>query len=286
MATAEARPQRVADAFTRTRIERIADQALRSAGVLGQLPTPLEEVQAAAGILARRDIAALPAGLATPGRVLLGALWFERRTIYVDLAQPEPRRRFTDAHEAMHALCPWHEATLREDTASELFRATRASIEAEANYGAAELLFQGRAFRERVASAAPDLAGARALAAEHGASLRATLHHLAAHHPAPTAFLVVGRFPGRDGALRVWSSVTSPAYRSRYGPGPETIGEGTPLRALIEAARSFPAAAPARLRLDAVPCVAEVHYNRRAFLVLLSVRRLTRGHAAQRRAAA
>ena len=86
---------------------------------------------------ARRDIAALPAGLATPGRALLGALWFEERTIYVDLSQPEPRRRFTDAHEAMHALCPWHEATLREDTEAELFRATRAAIEAEANYGAA-----------------------------------------------------------------------------------------------------------------------------------------------------
>ncbi len=123
--------------------------------MLGRLPTPLEEVQRAAGIVSRDDIAALPAGIATPGRALLGALWFERRTVYVDLAQPEPRRRFTDAHEAMHALCPWHEATLREDTEAELFRATRASIEAEANYGAAELIFQGRAFRERCARCPP-----------------------------------------------------------------------------------------------------------------------------------
>ena len=199
MATREARPRPVLDPFTRSRLERIADRALRSAGVLGQLPTPLEEVQSAAGILARRDIAALPAGLATPGRALLGALWFEERTIYVDLSQPEPRRRFTDAHEAMHALCPWHEATLREDTEAELFRATRAAIEAEANHGAAELIFQGRAFRERLAAMPADIASGRALAAEHGASLRATLHQLAADHPSPVALLVVEPVPGSRG---------------------------------------------------------------------------------------
>ena len=39
----------VADPFTRGRIERIADRALREAGVMGQLPTPLEDVQRAAG---------------------------------------------------------------------------------------------------------------------------------------------------------------------------------------------------------------------------------------------
>src|SRR5215207_5417132 len=122
--------------FTRARLERIAERALREAGVAGRLPTPLEEVQRAAGIGARRDIAELPRAIATPDRRLLGALWFERREVYVDLAQPEPRRRFTDAHEAIHALCPWHEAVLREDTEDELFRETALAVEAEANYGA------------------------------------------------------------------------------------------------------------------------------------------------------
>ena len=268
----------VADRFTRGRIERIADDALRRAGVLGCLPTPLEEVQRAAGIVSREDIAALPEGIATPGRALLGALWFERRAVYVDLAQPEPRRRFTDAHEAMHALCPWHEATLREDTAAELFRATRASIEAEANFGAAQLIFQGRAFRERLRALPADLGAARALAAEHGASLRATLHQLAAQHPAPVALLVVGRFPGRDGALPVWSAVTSPAFRRRRGAGPAAVGPDTPLRELLEAARSFAPLPPAPLAGG--PCTAEVHFNRRCFLVLLSLRIGARRRAA------
>jgi len=267
------------DPFTRRRLERIAEGALRVAGVAGRLPTPLEDVQRAAGITARHDIARLPPGLATPGRRLLGALWFERREVYVDLSQPEPRRRFTDAHEAMHALCPWHEAVLREDTEDELFRATRRSIEAEASVGAGLLIFQGARFAARIADEPADLATARALAREHGASLQATLHHLAEQHPAPVALLLCGRFPQRDGSLPVWRAVESPAFRRRYGRGATALAgglaPGAPLRELVEAARRFEAEPGTRLRLPdssggARSCTAQAHYNRRAFLLLVA----------------
>src|ERR671915_2258075 len=164
------------DRFTRARLARIAERALSAAGVAGVLPTPLEEVQRAAGIVARHDIAALPPEVATPGRELLGALWFERREVFVDLAQSAPRRRFTEAHEAMHALCPWHEAVLREDTDAELFRDTSLALEAEANHGAGLLIFQGRRFAKRIADAPRDMATVLALAEEHGASRQATPH--------------------------------------------------------------------------------------------------------------
>lgn len=258
------------DPFTRRRLERLAERALAEAGALGVLPTPLADVQAAAGIVARHDIGALPPGLATPGRRLLGALWFERRTVYVDLSQPEPRRRFTDAHEAIHALCPWHAAALREDTEAELFRDARAAIETEANYGAAQLIFQGRRFAERLAAEPADLATAGRLAAVHGASLRATLHQLAQQHPAPVALLLVGRFPGRDGALPVWGAVRSAAFARRFGSGTPALDPGTPLRALVEAARAFADPGPAPVPLAGGRCTAEVHFNRRCFLVLLA----------------
>jgi hypothetical protein len=263
------------DRYTRGRLERIAERALDEAGVAGMLPTPLEEVQRAAGIGARHDIAALPRAIATPGRRLLGALWFERREVYVDLAQPEPRRRFTDAHEAMHALCPWHEAALREDTDAELFRETSLEIEAEANFGAGLLIFQGRRFAERIADAPRDMATVLALAAEHGASRQATLHQFAQHHPAPVALLSIGRFPQRDGSLPVWRTVASPAFRRRFGRVGADLAPGRPLRELVEAARRFAAPASARLRMpDGSGTVrrwtAEAHYNRRSFLVLVA----------------
>src|SRR5215212_6617287 len=128
--------------FTHGRLEAIAERALERAGVLGILPTPLEALHPVAGIRAVEPMPALPDRVRTPGRRLLGALWFEERTMFLDPAQGDARRRFTEAHELMHALCPWHEAVLREDTSEELFRATADRIEAEANLGAGMLLFQ------------------------------------------------------------------------------------------------------------------------------------------------
>ncbi len=228
--------------FTERRLAAVAEQALRRAGVLGVLPTPLEAVQRVAGVLHRADIRALPPELAMAGRPLLGALWYEARTVYVDLSQSEPRRRFTDAHEAIHALCPWHRAVLRRDGEDELFRATRATIEAEANFGASLLLFQGEAFRRRVGRERCTVALAQTLAEEHGASLQATLHHHVQHHDGEAALVVTGRDPRKDGALPVWTTAQSPAFaRAHPSLGPQLaigIARGTPLREVIEAART------------------------------------------------
>src|SRR3954451_14785017 len=109
-------------AFTSRRLERIAEDALASAGVLGVLPTPLDALRPVAGIRAVEAMPALPERIRTPGRRLLGALWFDERTIFLEESQSDARRRFPEAHELMHALCPWHEALLREDTSDELFR--------------------------------------------------------------------------------------------------------------------------------------------------------------------
>src|SRR5829696_6316541 len=99
--------------------------------------------------------------------------------MYVDGGQSGPRRAFTEAHELVHALCPWHVAVLRQDTEAELFRPVKDAIEAEANAGAAMLLFQGSAFAAAAAAEPPSLAAVRALAHRHGASVHATMHHYA-----------------------------------------------------------------------------------------------------------
>jgi len=274
----------------RRRLAAIAERAIEAAGASGVLPTPLEDVQRVAGIRERRDIGELPPALAVSGRRLLGALWFEPMAVYVDLSQPLPRRRFTDAHEAMHALCPWHEAVLREDTEHELFRATRATIEAEANVGAGLLIFQGDRFRTRVAGAPCSIAAAQALAEEHGASLQATLHHHVELHDGPAALVVTGRYPQRDGSLPVWGSTQSASFHRRHGPVARhvggRVGDGTPLRAVIEAARVGATSARA-LRLGGAGAHrfdVEAFYNRHTFLVLLtgrSARRLSGGRRAE-----
>lgn len=268
-------------AFTASRLERIAEDALRHAGVLGVLPTPLEALHPVAGVRAVESLPALPERVRTPGRSLLGALWFEQRTIFLEHRQSPARRRFTEAHELMHALCPWHEAVLREDTHEELFKPAVDRIEAEANAGAAMLLFQGRHFAERLATERPSISAPLALAREYGASAHAALHQYVVSHAAALALLVVGRFPARDGSLPVWRSVESRRWRERFDsaaamlqPG---LPPGSPMRELVEAARrardpavaSLPWAHP---RGGIRRIVAHAHYNRHAFLVLLQSR--------------
>ena len=265
--------------YTARRLERIAEDALATAGALGVLPTPLEALRPVAGIRAVEPMPALPERIRTPGRQLLGALWFDERTIFVEEEQSGARRRFTEAHELMHALCPWHEAVLREDGSDELFRIAVDQIEAEANLGAGMLLFQGRHFADRVASERPSISAALTLAREYGTSRHAALHHLVRTHPAALAMLVVGRLPRRDGSLPVWRSVESCRYRKRFDRAAAAIPGGlprdSPLRELVEAARRSSEPAGARLSwTDARGGVrrvrAEAHYNRHAFLVLLA----------------
>src|SRR5215207_57754 len=265
--------------FTTRRLERIAEDALGAAGALGVLPTPLEALHEVAGIGAVEPIPALPDRVRTPGRKLLGALWFEERTIFLEEGQSEARRRFTEAHELVHGLCPWHEAVIREDTSDELFRSAAVDvIEAEANAGAGLLLFQGRHLASRVAGERPSISAPLALAREYGASGHAALHHYVATHAAALAMLVIGRFPRRDGSLPVWRSVESPRYRRRFDRAaaaiPGGLLPGSPLRELVEAARRASEPSVARLPWTdprgAVRRIrAHAHYNRHAFLVLL-----------------
>jgi hypothetical protein len=198
--------------------------------------------------------------------------------MYLDERQSAPRRRFTEAHELVHALCPWHEAVLRRDTEDELFRPVRDAVEAEANAGAGLLIFQGAAFAERAMARPCSLPAAVALAAEHGASRHATLHHYVMTQPGAAAMLTVGRFPRRDGSLPVWRSVESRAFRRRHGRAaghyPAGLVAGSALHRLVEASRTTSACPRDRVRLGESPrgrrLVAEALYNRHAFLVLLA----------------
>jgi hypothetical protein len=253
-------------AFTRRRLERIADDALRRAGALGAVPTPLDAVAEAAAI-AVEPVAALSAA---EDRPLLGAMWLEQRTLFLERRQSRPRRRFTQAHELMHALCPWHGPALRTDTAAELFGPAREALEAEANAGAGLLIFGGSRFSGGDGVAMSD---ALALAAAHGASVHATLHHCVQGDRGACALLVTGRFPGPDGALPVWRSVESARFRRDIGPAPALVPggllTGSALREVAEQARMTRVPPAAVVTLAGRRFAAEAHDNRHVVLVLL-----------------
>ena len=193
--------------------------------------------------------------------------------LFLEDGQSAPRRRFTEAHELIHALCPWHYAALREDTEAELFGPVAEAVEAEANAGAAMLIFQGSSFARRAALEPCSIADAQALAARHSASVHATLHHYVQSSPRAVALLVAGRFPRKDGSLPVWRSVESRAFKAHHGPvrGLEGggIAPGTALRDVVECARSTGAGSIPGVALAGGRMRADALYNRHSFLVLL-----------------
>jgi hypothetical protein len=262
--------------YTRSRIERECAAALRAAEVVGVLPTPLDAVREAVGVSVGAGLGALPSQV-------LGALWFEERLMFVDQKQSRARRRFTEAHELTHAICPWHEALMRLDTHAELFGHAARGLEAEANFGAGQLIFQGRAFADEASRGDPSLTTPFSLAERYGASRQAAAHHFVESHEAAMAMLVAGRWPARDGCLPVWRSVESRAFRRRFGRlmrcVPRLRHDGDePLAEAIAGART--SSEPVRARLTLAdrtgrprPCVAEVVNNRHCHLVFVVDRR-------------
>jgi hypothetical protein len=267
-------PERVPE-YTKARIARTCRELLERAGAAGVLPTPLEAVGAAAGIRERVPIARVGSAGAISEELrarLLGALWFEERALFLDESQSPARRRFTEAHEIVHALCPWHAGALRLDTASELFAPLTRGIEAEANYGASRLIFQGEAFARAAAGEEPSLRTAFGLAAAFGASRHAAAHEYAETHRRPLALLVAGRWVTREGRLPVWRGVESPSFAARYGPAatPSLDAGDTPLAEALEQARQT--SEPVDCEVAAAggeTLSAEVVNNRHCHLVLL-----------------
>jgi hypothetical protein len=252
------------DGYTRARIAALCADALRRSGALGVLPTPLEAVHELAGI----ELERLP--VAAPLRErLLGAVWFEERALFVRSGQSAARRRFTEAHETAHLLCPWHAAALRTDTAEELFGFAE-GLEAEANFGAGQLIFQGDAFAREAAAHERSLRTPFALAGAYGASRHAAAYHYAESHEDPVALVVAGRWPDATGRLPVWRTVESPAFARRHGRAPVAALDtsGGALAEAIDAARTT--AEPVEASIGGLR--AEVANNRHCHLVLVCAR--------------
>jgi IrrE N-terminal-like domain len=237
--------------YTQTRIARLCDDALRRSGALGVVPTPLEAVQEALGVSRR----VLPVGDG-----ILGAMWFDERVLFVDTRQTLGRRRFTEAHELAHLLCPWHRAVIRLDTGAQLFGSLGHGLEAEANLGAAELIFQAEAFAAAARGRDVSLATAFDLGERFAASRQAAAHHYVQRSHEPVALAIAGRWPGRDGRLPVWRTVESPGFQRRFGRL-----EVPRLDGAVEAARC--ASEPVTARAGRLHV--EVFNNRHCHLILV-----------------
>lgn len=213
-------------------IQDVARSLLRLADVEERLPTPVDDIVAAAGLLkvddyvlseskisqAPRELRKLLRGAA---RKIRGALDRRERVLHVspDIQLPA-QRKFVECHEVMHDALPWQRDLLvLGDTQKTLSPDVELRFEREANQGSAELLFQVDLMK-RIAKDYPvDVSTPVQLASMFGTSLHSTFRRWVEGHPGQLCGIVLDPAPVSVAPLTFqrFEVVSSPAWQIHYG---------------------------------------------------------------------
>ncbi len=99
----------------------------------------------------------------------------DQKRILIDSNLPEPKQRWSEGHEIIHSVLPWHQSTTFGDNKGTLTPACYEELEWEANYGAGQLLFLHKRFKEHSDDLRLTLKNFQNLAKLYGNSLTTTL---------------------------------------------------------------------------------------------------------------
>lgn len=209
---------RTAAAGSEAEILRAAERLLRVADVDGRLPTPVEDLVAAADLVRGSDeifaphfLARAPKELRDAVRGLIGrvraALDRREREIYINPeVTHQGRRNFQTLHEVGHEILPWQSALAYADDDARLAWTTRIRFEREANLTSAELLFQRELFAQIASEYAIGMATVVEVSEMFGASIHAGFRRFVETHRAPMCGMVIDCKPWRN---------EPPAYKRR-----------------------------------------------------------------------
>jgi hypothetical protein len=176
-------------------IQAIAENYLLKAEAVGKFPTPINNLIAAAGIEEVQDteliktqfLMSLPSNLKelfeSTWQKIRGIADLREKAVYVPASASPPRILFAKAHELGHQVLPWQnlDSVYRDDDVS-LSPDALDLFDAEANYFAAEVIFQGRRFQRLARDYKPSFEAVFLLADHHGASRHATLRRYVEEH--------------------------------------------------------------------------------------------------------
>jgi uncharacterized protein DUF955 len=151
-------PVPIATPESATEVTNEVKRLLRAAGVRHQLPTPKEEILASARLVesGELDLAEYEATLTDKTlhffhratSKVLGLLDRRSGIIYVDPCTHDSRKLFITYHEVTHKVLGWQKIILTQDEQLTLSAECEDLFEAEANYGAADILFQCERFED------------------------------------------------------------------------------------------------------------------------------------------
>ena len=181
---------------------------LRAAGVGDQVPTPKAAILACTRLVetGEIDLDQYKQSLADRFRgffdsaisKILGLLDFHEHVIYVDPAIHASRKLFVTYHEVTHRVLPWQQPMYAADNEVTLDPRCRDLFEAEANFGAAEILFQGTRFDSEARDLPLTVGSALYLANRYDASAHSALRRFAERNHRPCMLFVLKETCRRD----------------------------------------------------------------------------------------
>lgn len=211
-------------------VARRTEKLLRAADADDRLPTPVEDIVAAANLeeaeeswLSDSALAGAPAYLAQKMRKLRGkahaALDRKAREIHISPdIDHDGQRRFKTLHEVTHDILPWQEDVAYADDGMTLSWSTRIKFEQEANQGGAELLFQRELFETMAADYEIGFPAIVELSEMFGSSIHAAFRRYVETHKRRVGGVVLEKSPCQGDPLgyKRREAVGSASWTDRY----------------------------------------------------------------------
>jgi hypothetical protein len=158
----------------------------------------------------------------------LSALWLpDRKRILIDESLPKLKHRWAESHEIAHSITEWHKIYLFGDSTKELNQTCHEQLEAEANYGAGQLLFLRDRFALEARAIPKTIESIKTLSKNFGNTITSTLWRYVeqVENTLPMVGLVTPHphhLPSdHDHNNPCKYFIQSPAFRARFG----TVGE-------------------------------------------------------------
>jgi|ERR1043165_936068 hypothetical protein len=154
----------------------------------------------------------------------VSAFWIpDGKRILIDKDLPEKKHRWAETHEVIHSITEWHQLFLFGDSTRELNPACQDNLEAEANYGAGQLLFLRGRFAQEARDMAMCLNTVKGLSTRFGNTMTSTLWRYVEQVGVqkPMVGLVTvhpHKLPDdHDPAAPCKYFIESPAFRAQFG---------------------------------------------------------------------
>jgi hypothetical protein len=219
-------------ADNRKEVGRYAELMLEKAGVHGRLPTPVDQVVDCARLMVAKDVVLSEKHvpfftrqyklLVSALRKAVGLIDLRQKIIYLDTTVLPQRQGFVKLHEVGHEMLPWQrKAHVYLDDEDTLSPEVREMFEQEANWFAADMLFQLDRFEIEARDMPLALKSPMALADRYHASKHAAIRRFVERNRHPCAVLIFELVKGDevicDRRLRLKIAIQSGKFRDRFG---------------------------------------------------------------------